>query len=108
MGSRRMNEVWSAMYSPADLPSRWRAAPAKKRTWSTRGGISSARVTATGLPVLADSTRTRSRGRGLRGVGDADEGRARVRGSGVPPLGEGGGGGRHGRIDVLGPRDRGL
>src|SRR5450631_689405 len=61
-----MNEVWSARYSPADLPSRWRAAPAKKRIWSTIGGISSARVTATGLPVLALSTATRSSARASR------------------------------------------
>jgi hypothetical protein len=44
-----------AMYSPALLPSRWRAAPAKKRTWSTIGGISSERVRWIGLPVLRTS-----------------------------------------------------
>jgi hypothetical protein len=41
------------MYSPADLPSSTRAAPAKKRIWSTIGGISSDRVRATGLPVFS-------------------------------------------------------
>ena len=50
-----MNEVWPAMYSAAALPSRWRAAVAKKRSWSTIGGISSERVSATGLPVFSTS-----------------------------------------------------
>ena len=44
------------MYSAAALPSRWRAAVAKKRSWSTIGGISSERVSATGLPVFSTST----------------------------------------------------
>jgi hypothetical protein len=43
------------MYSPAALPSRTRAAPAKKRSWSTIGGISSLAVSALILPVFADS-----------------------------------------------------
>ena len=50
-----MNDVWPAMYSPALLPSRWRAAVAKKRIWSTIGGISSDRVRAIGLPVFSTS-----------------------------------------------------
>ena len=41
------------MYSPAARPSRTRAAPAKNRIWSTIGGISSAAVTAIGLPVFS-------------------------------------------------------
>ena len=81
MGSRRMNEVWSAMYSPADLPSRWRAAPAKKRIWSTSWGISSAIVTASGLPVFSHSTRTRSSARASRA--SAMRKRARLRWEGV-------------------------
>ena len=44
-----------AMYSPALLPSRWRAAVAKNRIWSTAGGISSDRVRWIGLPVLRTS-----------------------------------------------------
>ena len=48
------------MYSPADLPSRTRAAPAKNRIWSTIGGISSAMVTWLGLPVLRPSAATSS------------------------------------------------
>ncbi len=48
------------MYSPADLPSRIRAAPAKNRIWSSIGGISSASVTWLGLPVLRPSAATRS------------------------------------------------
>ncbi len=45
-----------AMYSPALLPSRLRAAAAKKRIWSTIGGISSERVREIGLPVLRTSS----------------------------------------------------
>ena len=48
------------MYSPADLPSKILAAPAKNRIWSTIGGISSAMVTWLGLPVLRPSAATRS------------------------------------------------
>ena len=40
------------MYSPALRPSSSRAAPAKKRIWSTAGGISSVRVISIGLPVF--------------------------------------------------------
>src|SRR5438128_8728569 len=43
------------MYSPAALPSSRRAAPAKKRRWSTHGGSSSERNRARGFPTLADS-----------------------------------------------------
>ena len=43
------------MYSPADRPSSTRAAPAKNRSWSTIGGISSLAVSARGLPVLRHS-----------------------------------------------------
>ena len=51
-----MNDVWPAMYSAALLPSRWRAAVAKKRSWSTIGGISSERVSSIGLPVFSTSS----------------------------------------------------
>lgn len=43
------------MYSPAERPSSIRAAPAKKRIWSTIGGISSERVSPVGLPVFSTS-----------------------------------------------------
>ncbi|CAM5737515.1 hypothetical protein SALBM311S_09323 [Streptomyces alboniger] len=43
------------MYSPALRPSSIRAAPAKKRIWSTIGGISSERVSPIGLPVFSTS-----------------------------------------------------
>ena len=43
------------MYSPPDLPSSTRAAPAKKRIWSTIGGISSDMVSPNGLPVFSHS-----------------------------------------------------
>ncbi len=43
------------MYSPAERPSSIRAAPAKKRIWSTMGGISSERVSPIGLPVFSTS-----------------------------------------------------
>ena len=58
-----MNDVWPAMYSAAARPSRWRAAPAKKRIWSTIGGISSSMVSWNGLPVFSHSARTRSSAR---------------------------------------------
>ncbi len=44
------------MYSPAERPSRFRAAPAKNRSWSTIGGISSLAVSASGLPVFSLSS----------------------------------------------------
>ena len=50
------------MYSPGERPSSTRAAPAKNRIWSTIGGISSDRVSATGLPVFSLSTATSSLG----------------------------------------------
>src|SRR4051795_5402554 len=43
------------MYSPADLPSSMRAAPAKKRRLSAENGISS-RDAINGLPTLTDSS----------------------------------------------------
>jgi hypothetical protein len=46
------------MYSPAARPSSTRAAPAKKRSWSTITGSSSDVVSPIGLPVFADSTST--------------------------------------------------
>src|SRR3954447_8966741 len=54
-GSRRIIEVYPLMYSPADLPSRLRAAPAKKRRLSAENGISS-REAMSGLPTLTDSS----------------------------------------------------
>ena len=51
------------MYSPAERPSSTRAAPAKKRIWSTIGGISSEAVSARGLPVFSTSAATNSSAR---------------------------------------------
>ncbi len=51
------------MYSPAERPSSTRAAPAKKRIWSTMGGISSDMVRPRGLPVFSLSTATSSSAR---------------------------------------------
>lgn len=51
------------MYSPAERPSSMRAAPAKNRIWSTIGGISSVRVSSSGLPVFSDSAAIRSSAR---------------------------------------------
>ena len=59
-GSRRIIDVKPSMYSPAARPSSTRAAPAKKRNWSTIGGTSSAMVTGIGLPVFSDSSATSS------------------------------------------------
>ena len=44
------------MYSPADLPSKSRAAPAKNLKWSDAYGISSDIVSPKGLPVSLHST----------------------------------------------------
>src|SRR5918911_3894827 len=54
IGSRRSHDVYPRMYSPADLPSSSRAAPAKKRMLSEQTGISS-RAAASGLPTFVDS-----------------------------------------------------
>jgi hypothetical protein len=51
------------MYSPADLPSSTRAAPAKNRIWSHIGGTSSDVVSSFGLPVFCVSTSTSSSAR---------------------------------------------
>src|SRR5829696_3843760 len=56
-------EVYPSRYSPADLPSSTRAAPAKKRIWSAIAGISSSMVSPMGLPVFSDSARTSSSAR---------------------------------------------
>ena len=48
------------MYSPPDLPSSTRAAPAKNRIWSTIGAISSDIVEPNGLPVFSHSIRASS------------------------------------------------
>ena len=53
IGSRRIHDVWPAMYSAGGPPSSTRAAPAKNRIWSTIGGISSLAVSAYGLPVFS-------------------------------------------------------
>ena len=66
IGSRRTHEVWPARYSPAARPSSTRAAPAKNRTWSTIGGISSLAVSAHGLPVFCASRCTSSSERASR------------------------------------------
>ena len=58
-----MKLVWPFMYSPADLPSSTRAAPAKNRSWSSIGGTSSLAVRACGLPVFSASSRMKSSAR---------------------------------------------
>ena len=76
-----MNEVNPDMYSPAERPSSIRAAPAKKRIWSTIGGISSDRVSASGLPVFCDSAFTSSSA--WDSMASAMRSRARLRSAGV-------------------------
>lgn len=58
-----MIDVIPSMYSPAERPSSSRAAPAKKRIWSTIGGSSSLAVRPSGLPVFSDSAATSSSAR---------------------------------------------
>ncbi len=74
-------EVWPRRYSPADLPSRIRAAPAKNRSSSASGGTSSDLVSATGLPVLRLSAVTRSSARAS--IALANRSSARLRSDGV-------------------------
>ncbi len=69
------------MYSPAERPSRRRAAAAKKRIWSTSGGISSDLMRASGLPVFSHSIRTSSSARAA--IVSAMRRRARLRSAGV-------------------------
>ena len=54
---------------PADLPSSTRAAPAKKRIWSSIGTISSDKVTENGLPVFSRLDAHQLLGIGLDEVG---------------------------------------
>jgi hypothetical protein len=81
IGSRRIIEVWSRRYSPALRPSRTRAAPAKKRSWSTLGGTSSVVASATGLPVLRVSAAMKSGAR--RSTASANRSSASERSAGV-------------------------
>src|SRR3954449_9481120 len=55
IGSRRAYDVEASRYSPADLPSRHRVAPAKKRRLSAMKGISSSLKACSGLPALRAS-----------------------------------------------------
>ena len=73
--------MWPAMYSVAARPSRRRAAPAKKRIWSSMGGISSDIVSPNGLPVFSHSVRTSSSARAS--MASAMRIRARLRSEGV-------------------------
>src|SRR5436190_9947555 len=76
-----MNEVCPARYSPAELPCRMRAAPAKNLISSTSGGSSSAIVRDTGLPVLRHSAATISSARDS--IASASLSSARLRSAGV-------------------------
>lgn len=55
-GSRRIIEVCPSRYSPAAIPGRQRAAPAKKRKTSAMAGISSLITQCSGLPQFSDSS----------------------------------------------------
>ena len=63
MGSRRMSEVWTPSHSADALPSRLRAAPAKKDTLSIEPGTSNSVVSRMGLPHCRVSTRAYSSAR---------------------------------------------
>ncbi len=69
------------MYSPALRPSSIRAAPAKKRIWSSDGGISSVRVSSIGLPVFWHSAAMTSSARSS--IASANFSSARCRSDGV-------------------------
>ena len=66
IGSRRINEVMPRIYSPADFPSKLRAAPAKNRIASVIVGNSLKSVWEIGLPVFSDSIATISSARDSR------------------------------------------
>ncbi len=51
-----MDEVWSPEYSAVALPSRWRAAPAKKAMLSMLPGTSNSVASRTGFPVWLTSS----------------------------------------------------
>ena len=94
------------MYSPVALPSSSRAAPAKKRSWSTIGTSSSLRVSPSGLPVfsrLDGGELVRPR---LHRVGQLQQGQLAHGGRGPAPVLEGLGGGAQRVLDVLGAGDR--
>ena len=69
------------MYSPALRPSSTRAAPAKNRSWSSAGGISSLRVSSIGLPVFSHSAAMISSARSS--IASANFSSARCRSEGV-------------------------
>ncbi len=73
--------MWPRRYSPADLPSSTRAAPAKKRSSSSSGAISSCRVASIGSPVLRHSAAMISSARAS--TASAIRSRARCRSAGV-------------------------
>ena len=96
------------MYSPADLPSSTRAAPAKNRKWSELGGSSSEAVRPIGLPVSRHSTRVISSARAS--IASAILSSASERSCGVvcPQRLERAVGGGVRPVDVLGARHRGV
>ena len=57
IGRRSSIEVYPSLKTPAPVPSRDRAAPAKNRRLSTPKGSSPSRIVATGLPVSSTSRR---------------------------------------------------
>ncbi len=94
--------MWPARYSPADRPSSTRAAPAKNRSWSSIGGISSLRVSASGLPVFSHSTAMISSARASTASANLQQGALPLARSGVPPALERGAGRLVGAVHVLG------
>ena len=96
------------MYSVAARPSSRRAAPAKKRIWSTIGGISSDIVSANGLPGVLAFRPHQLLGAGLDGIGDPDQGQAALGGRRTFPRAEGILGREQCPLDVFGRRHRRL
>ena len=94
------------MYSPALLPSRWRAAVAKKRIWSTIGGISSLRHEVRRLAAVLDLQRDQLVGPRLDRVGDAEQRQRPLARRGVAPALERGGCGRIAASTSASPRQR--
>ena len=94
------------MYSPALVPSRMRAHPAKKRMGSISCGISSLRVMPIGLPVFSHSSATNSSARCSNASAMCSSAMLRSLGVCVAPAAEGALRGAERRVDVRGARDR--
>ena len=101
IGSRRIEEVWSAEYSAVALPSRLRAAPEKKSMLSMVPGTSNSRVSRIGLPACRLSSWANSSARLLQDAREAGQHCGAFSRGGPGPGVVGLGGGLHGLLDLV-------